>query len=51
MSVVYNDLREKVGDVDHLKVIFEKFEPLVKYAETIKAEFAGYLETRPKCAR
>jgi hypothetical protein len=51
VSVVYHELREKVGDVDPLRVIFEKFEPLVKYAETIKAEFGEYLETRPKSAK
>ena len=51
VSVVYNELREKMGDVDHFKIIFEQHEPLVKYAETIKAEFGAYLETRPKCPR
>lgn len=29
VSVVYNEQREIVGDVDHIKVIFEQFEPLV----------------------
>ncbi len=51
VSVVYNELREYPGDVDHMKAIFEQFEPLVKYAETIKAEFGSYLETRPKLPR
>ena len=44
VSFIYNDLREKMGEVDDFKVIYEQFEPLVNYAETIKAEFAAYLE-------
>ncbi len=49
--MINNELREKVGDVDYLKVLFDSHEPFVKYAENIKAEFAAYLETRPKCPR
>ena len=40
-----------MGDVDHFKVIYEQFEPLVKYAESIKAEFSAYLEARPKLSK
>ena len=50
-SVINNELREKVGDVDYLKVMFDSHEPLVKYAENIRQEFSSYLETRPKCPR
>ena len=50
-SVILNDLREVGGDVDYLKTIFKQFEALVKYADTFRAEFAEYLETRAKCPR
>ena len=48
-TLIYND--QKAADWDILRVIFEKYEALAKYAENMKVLFKDYLETRPKCAR
>ena len=50
-SLIYNDLREIPAGEDYIKLIFEEHEPLIKYAANFKAEFAEYLETRPKHPR
>ena len=51
LNVVYNELREKTGEIDYPKAIYEQHEVLIKYAASLKSEFGSYLERRQKSSR